>query len=100
MWIYPGQTLLGAGGQVKKGSFHVVTSVDDTGLILENSQKLTKTNVIKSLRLSHCITYASCQGLTLKNRVRLLETDHSGFNIRTLYVGSSRCTSANLLEVS
>ena len=43
------------------------------------------------------MTYASCQGLTLHNRVRLdLESCH--LTLRHLYVGASRATSSELLE--
>ena len=44
-----------------------------------------------------CCDYASCQGLTLHNRVRLdLESCH--LTLRHLYVGASRATSSELLE--
>ena len=48
---------------------------------------------------SHAVTYASCQGLTLHNRVRLdLESCH--LTLRHLYVGASRATSSELLEAA
>ena len=51
------------------------------------------------LRLSHALTYAACQGLSLPG-VRLLQTDSPHFGWKHLYVGSSRCTSSRLLEVA
>ena len=41
MWVYPGQTLIGAGGKVRKGVFVKVKSADDRGLVLETGLKLT-----------------------------------------------------------
>ena len=50
-------------------------------------------------RPSHAVTCASCQTLTLHNRVRLdLESCH--LTLRHLYVGASRATSSELLEAA
>ena len=47
--------------------------------------------LLRATRPSHAVTYASCQGLTLHNRVRLdLESCH--LTLRHLYVGASRAT--------
>ena len=61
------------------------------GLVLSHPQ------VCQSLRLSYAITYASCQGLTLKGRVRL-ETKSGYLTTRRLYVGISRGTASHLVE--
>ena len=45
------------------------------------------------------ITYASCQGLTLRGRVWLCDTLNPHFSVKHLYVGASRATSAELLSV-
>ena len=105
MWIWPGLRLIGAGGSngryAHKGCFYFVekigeqvTLVDARGATLE----LSPEQVGEHLRLSYAITYASCQGLTLRGRVRL-HTRSPHFTTRHLYVGSSRATSADLLEV-
>ena len=64
----------------------------------DQSLTLTAETAAKSLRLSHCITYASCQGLSLDG-VRLLETSSPHFTWKHLYVGCSRCTSSETLQV-
>ena len=83
---------------VKKGLFYEVAEVTATLLILEGGIKLTHEQASKSLRLAYAITYASCQGLTLRGVVRL-ETQSPNFTLRHLYVGISRATAANLAEV-
>mgnify|MGYP002809688238 CR=1 FL=1 len=44
------------------------------------------------------MTYASCQGRTLAGRLRL-EVDSVHMTTRHLYVGISRATAADLVEV-
>jgi hypothetical protein len=75
----------------------VETIMDDV-LFLNTGQKLTRAECVRSLRLASALTYASCQGLTLKGRVRL-ETDSPNMTLRHLYVGISRATAADLVEV-
>ena len=83
-----------------KGCFYVVESVSDDGTVtLTDLEKpLTLEQVSRCLRLSYAVTYASCQGLTLSGRVRL-HMHSLRFPCRHLYVGSSRATAADLLEV-
>jgi len=103
MWIWPGQELIGAGGKAKKGLFYRVTSCTQERVVLEGNGEtplgVSAENAVKHLRLTHCLTYASCQGLSLVG-VRLLETESPHFSWRHLYVGASRCTSSRLLEVA
>ena len=98
MWVYPGQLLIGAGGAVKKGVFVTVESVGPEGLVLQNDNTLTKAAAMKALRLAHALTVASCQGLTLQGRVRVIP--HESMTTRALYVACSRATKAELLEVA
>jgi hypothetical protein len=96
-----GQELIGAGGRAKKGIFYVVQSATEDRIVVEgNGQTLTLTHeaAAKNLRLTHALTYASCQGLSLAG-VRLTDTYSPHFTWRHLFVGASRCTSARLLEV-
>ena len=100
-WTWAGQELIGAGGRAKKGIFYVVQSATEDRIVVEgNGQTLALTHeaAAKSLRLTHALTYASCQGLSLAG-VRLTDTYSQHFTWRHLYVGASRCTSARLLEV-
>ena len=101
-WVWPGQELIGAGGRAKKGLFYTVQTADAKHIVLKAQDQILSISAetcCKFLRLSHCITYASCQGLSLAG-VRLLETDSPFFTWRHLYVGTSRCTSSRLLQVS
>ncbi len=100
-WTCAGAELIGADGRARRGLFHTVLSATPERLTLEvngETLSLSADMAAKRLRLSHCITYASCQGLSLQG-VRLLETNSPHFTWRHLYVGSSRCTSNALLEV-
>ena len=105
MWVWPGLRLVGAGcGQVKKGVFETVATVSEAdGVVtvtLHSGLSLVGAQAVRTLRLCSAITYASCQGLTLHGVVRLDCTESSHFTCRHLYVGSSRCTSHQLLEIS
>ena len=100
-WTWPGQELIGAGARAKKGIFYTVVDATCTHLVVEgNGQTLSLTHeaAAKSLRMTHALTYASCQGLSLAG-VRLLDTSNIHFTWRHLFVGASRCTAARLLEV-
>ena len=97
MWVWPGLQLIGAGGKCLKGLFYTVEGVDDDGVVL-NTGRLSHQECVRSLRLPYALTYASCQGLTLKGRIRL-ETESPNMTLRHLYVGISRATAANLVEV-
>ena len=99
MWVYAGQELVGAGGKVRKGLFVEVMAVTEEQIVLDDGTVLSAADASKCLRLSHALTYAACQGLTLEGRVRLAETTHPAFTLKHLYVGSSRSTAASLLEV-
>ena len=51
------------------------------------------------LRLPYCVTYRSSQGITARNkRVMITSLDLRCFDVRSLIVGSSRVTNANLLH--
>ena len=66
---------------------------------LETGERFTRAELLRHTRLCHAITYASCQGLTLQGRVHLCDTTSPHFELRHLYVGASRATSAELLSV-
>jgi hypothetical protein len=99
MFIWKELRLIGCGGKVPRGIFVTVAEIGDFELTLSNETKVKYEQLHACLRLSHCITYASSQGLTLQGRVRL-ETKGAHFGIKHLYVGASRATSSTLLEVA
>jgi hypothetical protein len=98
MWIWKGQRLIGAGNNVPKGCFVTVESVDEDKVVLDTGLVLTHQHCSTSLRLCHALTFASSQGLTLRGRVRL-ESKSGHLTSRHLYVGISRATRSDLVEV-
>ena len=98
MKIWPGLQLIGAGGRCLKGMFYTVVACDEAKVELNTGLVLTHQQAFESLRLSYALTYASCQGLTLPGVVRL-DTQSPHFTLKHLYVGVSRATAADLVEV-
>ncbi len=99
MWLWPGITLVGAGGSCPKGILVEVASLTEEEVCLSNGAKLRREQPCKCTRLAHCLCYASVQGLTLPGVVRLEDTDSPMFCLRKRYVGVSRATAASLVEV-
>ena len=101
-WCYPGQQLIGCArqGPVKNGCFYTVAAVGEEKLELEGGLVMTLAQAGRCLRLTHALTQASCQGLTLRGRVRIVETSSSRFTRRHLYVCLSRATALHLAEVA
>ena len=106
-WIYAGQRLIACmdgkegklynGGQytVLEATYEKVRLKDDRG-----DEFTIKTEVaVKQLRMTHALTYACIEGLTLPGRIRLCDADHRNFDWRKLNVGLSRGTAADLVEV-
>ena len=98
MWLWQGLTVVGAGGAVKKGVFETVAHATPDAVVLHSGTRLTA-HQVRSLRLAYALTYPSTQGLTLPGVVRLDCTANRHFTWKHLYVGASRCTSHELLEV-
>ena len=93
---------MGAGRKTKKGLFYVIKSISDEDTVLECGEielHMPLEEVVRSCRLSHALTLASCQGLTLTGRVRVCDTDNPHFTTQHLYIGASGATSNELLEV-
>lgn len=89
---------MGFGGPCKKGLFVEVESVGPQKIKLTSGMELSHEQAVRCLRLAHALTYASVQGLTPKGVVQL-ETDSPNFTQKHLYVGMSRATSSDLLQV-
>jgi hypothetical protein len=99
MILWKGLQLIGAGHRCLKGLFYEVEEVNEKIVQLTSGLVLTHEQAVQSLRLCYALTYASCQGLTLPGVVRLdTESDH--FTLKHLYVGLSRATAADLVEVN
>ena len=98
MILWKGLQLIGAGHRCLKGLFYEVEEVTEEMVRLTSGLVLTHEQAILSLRLCYALTYASCQGLTLPGVVRL-DTRSNHFTLKHLYVGLSRGTAADLVEV-
>ena len=99
MWLWPGITLIGAGGPCPRGILCQVTALSEEEVTLSHGATLSREQICKCTRLAHCLCDASVQGLTLPGGVRLEDTDSPLFCLRKLYVGVSRATAASLVEV-
>jgi Cdc6-like AAA superfamily ATPase len=98
MLLWKGLQLIGAGHRCLKGLFYEVEEVTQETVTLTGGLVLTHEQAVQSLRLCYALTYASCQGLTLPGVVRL-DTQSQHFTLKHLYVGLSRATAADLVEV-
>jgi hypothetical protein len=98
MYIWKGMTLLGASGACK-GILVEVQDVTPERVVLSNGVEMTAERVCKCTRLAHCLCFASVQGLTLPEVVRLSDTTSPMLTLRHLYVGISRATGASNVEV-
>ena len=99
MWLWPGLTLVGAGGPCPKGIMVEVVSLTEDQVTLSNGATLDRERICKCTRLAHCLCYASVQGLTLPGVVKLWDTASPLLTLRHLYVGISRATGAQNVEV-
>jgi hypothetical protein len=100
MWLWPGLTLVGAGGPLcPKGIMVQVVSLSVDQVTLSNGATLGRERICKCTRLADCLCYASVQGLTLPGVVKLWDTASPMFTLRHLYVGISRATGAQNVEV-
>ena len=100
MWLWPGITSVGAGGPCPKGILVEVTSLTEEEVCLSNGATLRREQVCMCTRLAHCLCFASVQGLILPGMVRLEDTESPLFCLRKLYVGISRATAAENVEVT
>ena len=106
MYLYPGLLMVGhlqekRKGIVNGGFYKIVAVGDDVKLTDEASQKelvLSHDFVTQHLRLCYAITIASCQGSTLRGRIRIYSA-HPRFTKRHLSVTISRATSSALVQL-
>jgi hypothetical protein len=67
---------------------------------LEGPIDLSHRDASLALRLSHCLCYASTQGLTIDKRVVMFDLEHRHFSVRSLIVGISRVTNGKLVHAA
>ena len=88
--------------KIVHGAFYVVQSWDEKAVKVKDTeigQELTvKMDHMKHMRLGYSLTYASCQSRTLRETVRLWDTNHKFFTSRHLALGISRSVSKRLVD--
>jgi len=102
-----GQELIGGLtlAPVKNGCFYEVLAAHPTHLEIKPQgggvEFVSLQLAQRALRPAHALTLASCQGLTLRGRVRVLDTEKPYFSedYRKLFVALSRATAFDLVEV-
>ena len=99
MFWWKGLRVIGAvtANGIMRGCIYEIENIADENIKLKDGPAPSLEQACRCLRLAYAITYASSQGLTLQGVVRL-HTD-GPFTLKHLYVGSSRATSSQLLEV-
>ena len=100
MFLWKGLRVFGAvtANGIMRGCLYKIEEAVEDGIKLKDGPTLSLEQACRCLRLAYAITYASSQGLTLPGVVRL--HTEGQFTLKHLYVGSSRCTSSQLLEVA
>jgi hypothetical protein len=103
LWVWPGMELVGYSGKVKRGLLYDVLAVseEDVAVAIKGAEEgthLSHKQAAVMLRPSYAMIFAACQGLTLAGRV-WLECNNPCLTLTHLYVGASRATAADLLEV-
>ena len=89
-------------GNLANGLFYTVIEASSDIVKLDHNGtqfELPTATVARSFRMTHCLTYASIESLTLFGRVRLSDTGHSRMCWKKLNVSLSRATSSALVEV-
>ena len=100
MFLWKGLRVIGAvtANGIMRGCIYEIENATEESIKLKEGPALSLEQACRCLRLAYAITYASSQGLTLPGVVRL--HTEGPFTLKHLYVGSSRCTSSRLLEVT
>jgi hypothetical protein len=107
LWLFKDLKLIGhlAGTQrgVINSGFYTVEALEADTVVVrceltQKTLRLPMDFVKKSMRNCFALTQYACQGLSLQGRVRI-HADHPRMDKRKLYVCTSRCTAASLLEV-
>ena len=93
--VFQGLRLVGCGPPFRKGQIYQLSvnpwKVDD--------QPVAEA-ALRGLKLAYALTISSCQGMSLKGTVRILEGSHRRFGLKHLYVAASRACAARDLQVA
>ena len=99
MRVWPGLRLVGAGGKVGQGLLRFSGGGGPRRREARHGGALHPRGAPAPHSALPRHHLRSCQGLTLQGRVHLCDTSSPHFELRHLYVGASRATSAELLSV-
>jgi hypothetical protein len=92
----------GKRGRLYNHAFFAVAAIGESAVTLEDDLgafEIRHEEAAKVLRLTFALTYASIEGMTLPGIVRLHDGDHPRIDWRKVFVGISRATAANNVEV-
>ncbi len=92
----------GKRGRLYNHAFFTVAALGESTVTLEDDLgafEIKHAEAARVLRLTSALTYASIEGMTLPGVVRLHDGDHPRMDWRKLFVGISRGTAANNVEV-
>ena len=68
-------------------------------LVLGTALMLPGEALARTMRLTHAFTYYSSQARTIRGELRLCDTDHRHFTLRTLIVGLGRAPRGDIVQV-
>jgi len=86
-------------GLPNNDDLYLLQQINDDGALLGVPFKVDTKRMANSLRLSHAICYFSSQARTITGNLRLAQTNHKAFSIRSLVVGLGRAPEGLCVEV-
>ena len=106
MWLQPGLRVMciceGKRGRLYNHAFFTVAALGDSTVSLTDDLgtfEIKHEEAARVLRLTFALTFASIEGMTIPGSLRLHDGDHPRFDWKKLFVGLSRGTAANDVEV-
>ena len=73
--------------------------VDDEDKKVSETFMMSEEDLARTMRLTHAFTYYSSQARTIRGELRLCDTDHRHFTLRTLIVGLGRAPRGDIVQV-
>ena len=94
MWLQPGLRVMciceGKRGRLYNHAFFTVTSLGESTVTLEDDLgtfEIKHEEAVRVLRLTFALTFASCEGMSITEVLRLHDGDQPRFDWRKLFVG-------------
>ena len=73
--------------------------VNDKDEKVSETFMMSEEDMARTMRLTHAFTYYSSQARTIRGELRLCDTDHKHFTLRTLIVGLGRAPRGDIVQV-